>query len=125
MNLSPVRNSLIFLGIGESFALYGLGSDPLRDVRTVNAVNDGGQWVFHEFGDIQPFEETDKYSTKRVKDRFTFDMLKRYLIHLGIDAFNEDFYLPSGNVEAILIEKVGKMFPNLKRYSLLEARAYF
>jgi hypothetical protein len=31
-----------------------------------------------------------------VRDRFTFEMLKDYLRHLGLSPFEENFYLPEG-----------------------------
>ena len=66
-------------------------------VRAVSASNDGGRWVFDQFGEPFPFEQREKYQARRVRDRFTFDMLKDYLRHLGLSPFEEDFYLPEGH----------------------------
>ncbi|HEX8705113.1 MAG TPA: hypothetical protein VF815_40150, partial [Myxococcaceae bacterium] len=62
-------------------------------VRALGASNDGGRWVFDESGEPFPFEQMEKYQERRVRDRFTFEMLKDYLRHLGLSPFEEDFYL--------------------------------
>jgi hypothetical protein len=56
-----------------------------------------------------------------VRDRFTFEMLKDYLRHLGLSPFEEDFYLPPGSC-AWLIQKTGTFAPSHKEYTLEEAR---
>src|SRR3712207_8372770 len=53
---------------------------------------------------------SDLYQARRVRDRFTFDMLKEYLRHLGLSPFEEDFYLPEG-APAWLVEKTGTFVP--------------
>lgn len=63
----------------------------LRSIRVVN--NDG--WEFFAIGPEQPFEEKEKYSSRRTVDRFTPEMLERYCLALGIDVFNADFYGPT------------------------------
>ncbi|HEX8705111.1 MAG TPA: hypothetical protein VF815_40140, partial [Myxococcaceae bacterium] len=65
-------------------------------VRALGASNDGGRWVFDESGEPFAFEQVEKYQERRVRDRFTFEMLKDYLRHLGLSPFEEDFYLPPG-----------------------------
>jgi hypothetical protein len=61
----------------------------------VSAVNDGGRWVWRHFGEELPFEETDAYRCRRVKDRFTPDMLRRYCHALEIP-LEVDAYGPNG-----------------------------
>jgi hypothetical protein len=63
-------------------------------------------------------------TARRVRDRFTFDMLKEYLRHLGLSPFEEDFYLPEG-APAWLVEKTGPVFPAYKEYTLAQAREHF
>jgi hypothetical protein len=65
-------------------------------------MNDG-YWTFDTAGQQQPFERPERYAERRIRDRFTPDMLRSYLAALGIRAFDEDFYMPDG--EALLIEK--------------------
>ncbi len=91
-------------------------------VRVVEAANDGGRWVFVQSGEPFAFEQVEKYQERRVRDRFTFEMLKDYLRHLGLSPFEEDFYLPPGS-QAWLIQKSGPFVTGGKAYTLEEARA--
>ena len=96
----------------------------LNYVRTLGASNDGGRWVFDQSGEPFPFEKLEQYQARRVRDRFTFDMLKDYLLHLGLSPFEEDFYLPRG-APAWLVERKGPVLPNHKEYTLAQVRADF
>jgi hypothetical protein len=60
------------------------------------AANDGGKWVFYASGTPQPFEEPERYKERRIRARFTDEMLERYCAALGISLFDEHFYGPSG-----------------------------
>ncbi|MGE3465514.1 MAG: hypothetical protein AB7J13_01160 [Pyrinomonadaceae bacterium] len=60
--------------------------------RSVVCMDDGGRWIFETDGQVQSFEETNKYSEPRIRDRFTIDMLERYCRALGIDPFERSFY---------------------------------
>ena len=90
-------------------------------VRALAAANDGGRWVFDQSGEPFPFEQVERYQARRVRDRFTFEMLKDYLRHLGLAPFEEDFYLPPGSC-AWLIQKTGPFGTLLQEYTLEEAR---
>jgi hypothetical protein len=94
----------------------------LNYLRTIYASNDGGRWVFGQSGEPFPFERLEQYQARRVRDRFTFDMLREYLHHLGLSPFEEDFYLPHG-APAWLVEKTGPVAPTHKDYTLAQARA--
>jgi hypothetical protein len=96
----------------------------LNCVRAVSASNDGGRWVFDQFGEPFPFERVERYQARRVKDRFTFDMLEEYLRHLGLSPFEEDYYLPQGS-PAWLVEKTGPVVPTHREYTLAQAREDF
>ncbi|HVG61569.1 MAG TPA: hypothetical protein VNA24_23620 [Hyalangium sp.] len=91
-------------------------------VRALGASNDGGRWVFDQSGEPFPFEQVEQYQARRVRDRFTFEMLKDYLRHLGLAPFEEDFYMPPGSC-AWLIQKTGPFGTILQEYTLEEARA--
>jgi len=91
-------------------------------VRALGASNDGGRWVFDQEGEPFPFEQVERYQARRVRDRFTFEMLKDYLRHLGLAPFEEDFYMPPGSC-AWLIQKTGPFGTLLQEYTLEEARA--
>jgi hypothetical protein len=96
----------------------------LNYVRAVGASNDGGRWVFDQSGEPFPFEKLEQYQARRVRDRFTFDMLKEYLHHLGLSPFEEDFYLPQ-SAPAWLVEKTGPLVIARKEYTLAQAREDF
>jgi hypothetical protein len=93
----------------------------LNYVRVVSASNDGGRWVFDQFGEPFPFEKLKQYQSRRVRDRFTFDMLAEYLRHLGLSPFEEGFYLPEG-APAWLVEKTGPVVSTHEEYTLAQAR---
>jgi hypothetical protein len=99
-------------------------TDWLNIVRDVYVANDGGRWVFGQSGAPFPFEQVEQYQARRVRDRFTFDMLKEYLRHLSLSPFEEDFYLPEG-APAWLVEKTGPFFAANKEYTLAQAREHF
>ncbi len=96
----------------------------LNYVRALGASNDGGRWVFDQSGEPFPFEKVERYQARRVRDRFTFDMLEEYLHHLGLSPFAEDFYLPEG-APAWLVEKSGTFVPAQTEYTLAQAREHF
>lgn len=95
----------------------------LNYIRTISALNDGGHWSFHVGGTPQPFENLDSYKAKRIKDRFAPELLQKYLEIMGLHPFEESFYLPKGR--AILIEKIGTLYPQTKEITLEEARARY
>jgi hypothetical protein len=69
-------------------------------VRIVGVTYDSSRWVFQSYGELQPFEEPAAYEARRVRERFTSEMLERYCQAIGVDVFNPDFYGP----EAVLVE---------------------
>jgi hypothetical protein len=96
----------------------------LNIVRSIEAVNDGGKWVFDAIGEVQSFEDLAAYKARRVRDRFTFEMLDSYVRAIGLDAFDEAFYLPDGS-SAVVVELVGPADGTLRELTLEEARAEF
>jgi hypothetical protein len=94
----------------------------LNYLRTIYASNDGGHWVFGQSGEPFPFEKVEQYQARRIRDRFTLDMLKDYLRHLGLSPFEEEFYMPKGS-PAWLVEKTGTFVPSQKEYTLAQAQA--
>jgi hypothetical protein len=91
-------------------------------VRALGASSDGGHWVFDQSGEPFPFEQVEQYRARRVRERFTFEMLKDYLRHLGLSPFEEDFYMPPGS-RAWLVQKTGPSTTVGREYTLEEARA--
>jgi hypothetical protein len=81
------------------FEVYGPeGSGPLKFERTISAANDGGRWTFNTSGNPLPVEMTDAYSNRRIRDRFTAEMLETYCQAFSIRLFDVGFYGP----EAVL-----------------------
>ena len=88
-------------------------------IRSITMMNDGGKWTFDELGAPLPFEDREAYKARRVRDRFPLVLRARYLEHLGLEPFDEQFYSP----QAVLVEKHGPCAPALQEYSLEEVRA--
>lgn len=83
------------------FELFGpIRTDFINYVRTVYVAFNGSRWEFGADGVEQAFEEPDRYTARRIRDRFTSDMLERYCQALGIDVFNVDAYGP----DTVLVE---------------------
>jgi hypothetical protein len=93
----------------------------LNTRRAVSVVNDGGHWGFDSVGDPFEFEDLERYKQRRVRDRFSPELLDRYLRNFGIRAFDRDFY--ETDEPALIISRVGPCVSNLKEYTLEEARA--
>lgn len=70
--------------------------DWLNLERSIAAVNDYGKWTFRTTGSVQPFEKTEQYKAKAVKDRFTAELSEEYCAALGIRLSDQDFYGPTG-----------------------------
>lgn len=83
-------------GTQTQLELFGpTGEPPLMYVRTISATAEDSRWIWHSDGDPLPFEETERYSARRIKDRFDRDLLLRYLEALGIPAATDDAYGPA------------------------------
>jgi hypothetical protein len=115
------------IGAGQSVGMWGavqfhlFGPIPnpiLNYVRTIDAVNDGGQWTWNLGGEAQPFEQPDRYLAPRVRDRFTPEMLDSYCQALGIRLFDPGFYGP----RAWLIKQDRDWSHKLQRLTLQEVR---
>jgi hypothetical protein len=94
------------------FDLYGQPPvDALNYTRSVAAINDGGRWSWDAIGEVQPFEVTDAYLAKRIRDRLTPELIDRYCQALGIRPFDDQFYggpahlVTNGNIRVSLMEE--------------------
>ncbi|MEU4602973.1 hypothetical protein AB0F43_08350 [Kribbella sp. NPDC023972] len=104
------------------FELFGpLQTDFLNYVRTISASHDGSRWRFDESGTVQAFEETDRYQARKVRDKFTSEMLAAYTAALGIHAFDENFYAGQG----LLIETKVKVPRGGKSMSLEDTQKFW
>lgn len=112
------RDALRIYGV-VSFRLFtSHKTDWLNQERAIVAMNDGGRWLFSAEGAEQPFEESQKYSARRIADRFTDEMLERYCEALGIKLFEGAFY----GTKAAVINTVQILAPGSPIMSLEEAR---
>jgi hypothetical protein len=107
--------------IFELYAPSAEGCSFLNTQRSVFAANDGGRWKFGADGEPLQFEDLKQYEARRIQDRFTPEMLDRYLSNLGIQFFSPEFYdVPE---PALLVSKEGPNAEGMKTYSLDEARS--
>ena len=82
---------------GYQLVLYADEARPgeiRNDRRVIGAINSGSRWEFFQEGPEQPFEKPDYYKARRVRDRFTDEILEEYCQALGIRLFDPDFYGP-------------------------------
>lgn len=79
---------------GLQFELYGPVGNPLNYVRVISLAQDGARWSFDNDVEepVLDFEEVEAYTSRKVRDRFTLDMLKRYSAALGLHPFDPEFY---------------------------------
>jgi len=84
------------------------------------------RWEFLEYGKPLPFEDTERYKTKRkIKDKIDSDLLIQYLSELGIRYDKKDFYNPIDKIKALMIVKKGKQYDNDKNLTLEQAQNYY
>jgi len=60
------------------------GEPPLMYVRSLSATAADSRWEWYESGTPFPFEQTERYSARRKRDRFDRPMLLEYLSALGV-----------------------------------------
>lgn len=102
-------------------SMFGpLRTDFLNQVRTVSVAHDGNRWRFDADGTPQDFEIPDAYTRRRIRARFTSDMLAQYCAALGIHPFDDAFYGPEG----MLFVSHVPTAPEGKVLSLQQAQAW-
>jgi len=89
--------------------------------RSIAAVNDGGRWVFEQSGAPFAFEDTACYDARKKRDRFTPEMLFRYLECLGIPHLSDETLQPNGSCRGMLLEHPS--IDGSASYSLAAAKA--
>lgn len=103
------------------FELYGPEDrEWLNFERAISAMKDGERWRFDTSGDPLPFEDLERYSARRIRDRFPHELLDRYVQELGIRAFEERFYMPDGR--AFLLQSRRPHVAGLETMTLEQAR---
>jgi hypothetical protein len=88
-------------------------------IRAVFVADDGNVLIFSASGEVQPYEDVEKYSSRLKGDRFTPQMLDHYLRAVGIEAFDENFYQPEDQA-AIFVEKFGPIAPASREFQLAD-----
>ena len=81
------------------------GGGALGYRRSIAAAQDGARWVFETSGTAFAFEETDNYEKRLKRDRFTSDMLARYLGHFGIPVLGDEVFGPGVLVRGVLLSR--------------------
>lgn len=92
------------------------GQPPSMSERVISASATDGRWEWHTYGTPLPFEDVDRYSARKVRDRFDRTMLLTYLDALGIPANDDGAY-----GDGVLVQQVVD-WP-IRSVSLVEARA--
>lgn len=105
----------------DSHGMYGANIlevyNEMGDIaRSIFAANDGGKWKFGQSGEPFPFEDLLKYQIKNIKDRFTEEMLKKYLSTLAVDVFDDTAFSTNGNC-GILVHRIDNL-PTQKTLTL-------
>jgi hypothetical protein len=109
--------------IWEVYASSSRGGDEnLGYVRSIAAANDGGRWVFEQFGTPFSFERLDAYAAPRKRDRFPRQLLEEYLLAFGLTPFQDSFYCASDDAPAIIVERLQRWDQPPREYTLDEAR---
>lgn len=103
------------------FRLFGPRPSPiLNHLRSIYLTYDGDRWVFGTSGEPQPFEQPERYKARRMRDRFTSEMLEAYCGALGIEVFESSFYGP----RAVLVRTELRLPPDALSLTLEEAQAW-
>jgi hypothetical protein len=102
-----------------SFELFSeTATDFLNYERSIAEINDAVKWRFVATGKVQPYERTDMYKKRSIRERFTCNLLEEYCLAIGVDVFSENYYGPEG----ILLMSNPAAIPSAEQISLTEAR---
>ncbi len=93
-------------------------TDFLNFARTIGVTWDRNKWVFNSYGPELSFEEPATYRARRVRDRFTSDMLERYCRAVGVDVFNAHAY----GSQAVLVESAVPLPSESQAVTVAEAQ---
>jgi hypothetical protein len=109
--------------IWEVYASARLGgSTPLGFLRTLSACrDDSGRWVFSQSGEPFSFEDVSIYARTKIRERLTDELFDRYLHAFGLEVFDPDFFIVSGDRRAIALTRTN-MPAGFKTFTLQEVR---
>jgi hypothetical protein len=118
--VDSTTRSILRMGAMQ-FEMFGpLRTDFINYVRTVSCTYSGSGWRFDVNGTVQWFEEVAQYEVRRIRDRFTSQMLERYCRALEIDPFAAESY----GRDAVLIESELPAPPGGKVMTLHEVQRW-
>ncbi len=103
------------------FDYFGKSINGTKFTRSIATINEGG-WRFFQYGEPLFFEKVENYKSRQIKKRFDLSLLAEYLLFLGIDAFNEEFYK---STNAVMISKEGPLFSGTRELSIHQAQKWF
>lgn len=63
-----------------------------KNKRIIQSYKDDDKWVFYETGNLLPFEETQYYKKRYIKDRLPNELIMQYLSSMGWDIAHRDFW---------------------------------
>jgi hypothetical protein len=87
------------------FHVYKNGAE----IRMLEVVEEEeGNYLFRNDGKPLPFEDKGKYKARRKRDRFTREMLLRYLAELDARPYDLDFYWVDARHPAYIVERIDK-----------------
>ena len=98
-----------------------LRTDFLNQVRHISVAHDGSRWRFDASGTEQDFETPERYTARKVRERFTSDVLAEYCGALGLHPFDEHSYGP----DALLLTSAVQTAPDGKVMSIEQAQQFF
>ena len=116
-------NMLHPANIWEVYAPPELGGDqPLGYRRSIACANDGGHWIFETNGEPFPFEKLEVYNARLKRDRFSRELLNKYLDYFNLHPFDDSFYRVNEDKPAVLLQRLTRTW-DAAEYSLEEVVA--
>jgi hypothetical protein len=85
--------------INEFVVYEGKGTKPRRFVRVMLGEP---SWDFYTEGQPLPFEDARAYKARRIRDRFTREMLLTYVEHWGAPVRSPDFWQSAGDAMTLV-----------------------
>ena len=109
--------------IWEVYASARLGgSAPIGYLRSISACReDSGRWVFDHSGEPFSFEDVSQYSRTKIRDRFSDELLDRYLHAFGLDVFDPGFFIVNEKRPAFALTRT-TIPAGFKTFTLQEVR---
>jgi hypothetical protein len=108
---STPEDALYPATIWEVYAPESLGGEmPVGYRRAIAAMKDGDRWVFHDSGERFAFEQVDRYTERRKRDRFTREMLRDYLREFGVELFSDSFLRVEPASPAVRLQQMTKVW---------------